>query len=108
MDVLKEHIEGNDTSLEEVVAVGDGANDISMIESAGIGIAFNAKDSVKEKADVLKYAEKFYSKKYKETKKLGYKNKDILNKISFKFNTNVQIKSTELSIKSVRKENSYE
>ena len=46
--------------------------------------------------------------KYKETKKLGYKNKDILNKISFKFNTNVQIKSTELSIKSVRKENSYE
>lgn len=63
---------------------------------------------VKEKADVLKYAEKFYSKKYKETKKLGYKNKDILNKISFKFNTNVQIKSPELSIKSVRKENSYE
>ena len=63
---------------------------------------------VKEKADVLKYAEKFYSKKYKETKKLGYENKDILNKISFKFNTNVQIKSTELSIKSVRKENSYE
>ena len=35
------------------VAVGDGANDISMIESAGIGIAFNAKDSVKEKADVV-------------------------------------------------------
>ena len=63
---------------------------------------------VKEKVDVLKYAEKFYSKKYKETKKLGYKNKDILNKISFKFNTNVRIKSTELSIKSVRKENSYE
>ena len=32
----------------------------------------------------------------------------MVNKISFKFNTNVQIKSTELSIKSVRKENSYE
>lgn len=30
---------------------------------------------LKKKADVLKYAEKFYSKKYKETKKLGYKNK---------------------------------
>jgi phosphoserine phosphatase len=53
LDVLKEHIEGNDTSLEEVVAVGDGANDISMIESAGVGIAFNAKDSVKETADVV-------------------------------------------------------
>lgn len=62
----------------------------------------------KEKADVLKYEKKFYSKKYKETKELGYKNKDILNKISFKFNTNVHIKSTQLSIKSVRKENSYE
>ena len=64
LDVLKEHIEGNDTSLEEVVAVGDGANDISMIESAGIGIAFNAKDSVKEKAlaDALKSIEKTYGK----------------------------------------------
>lgn len=62
----------------------------------------------KDKADALKYAEKFYLKKYSETKKLGYKNKDILDKITFKFNTNVQIKSTELSIKSVRKENGYE
>lgn len=53
LDVLKEHIEGNDISLEEVVAVGDGANDISMIESAGVGIAFNAKDSVKEIADIV-------------------------------------------------------
>lgn len=61
-----------------------------------------------DKADALKYREKFYLKKYSETKKLGYKNKDILDKITFKFNTNVQIKSTELSIKSVRKENGYE
>ena len=53
LDVLKEHIEGKDISLEDVVAVGDGANDISMIESAGVGVAFNAKDSVKEKADVI-------------------------------------------------------
>ena len=53
LDVLKEHIEGMDASLEEVVAVGDGANDISMIESAGVGIAFNAKDSVKQIADVV-------------------------------------------------------
>ncbi len=53
LDVLKEHIEGMDASLEEVVAVGDGANDISMIESAGVGIAFNAKDSVKQIADIV-------------------------------------------------------
>ena len=53
LDVLKDHVEDANISLEEVVAVGDGANDISMIESAGCGIAFNAKDSVKEIADIV-------------------------------------------------------
>ena len=53
LDVLKDHVENAGISLEEVVAVGDGANDISMIESAGCGIAFNAKDSVKEIADII-------------------------------------------------------
>ena len=53
LDVLKDHVEKEGFSLEEVVAVGDGANDISMIESAGCGIAFNAKDAVKEIADVV-------------------------------------------------------
>jgi phosphoserine phosphatase len=36
---------------EEVVAVGDGANDRIMIKNAGLGIAFNAKDVVKRVAD---------------------------------------------------------
>ena len=53
LDVLKDHVEEAGITLDEVVAVGDGANDISMIESAGFGIAFNAKDSVKEIADVV-------------------------------------------------------
>ena len=53
LDVLKDHAEKAGIALEDVVAVGDGANDISMIESAGCGIAFNAKDSVKEIADVV-------------------------------------------------------
>ncbi|WP_405319984.1 phosphoserine phosphatase SerB [Methanobrevibacter thaueri] len=53
LDVLKDHVEKAGIALENVVAVGDGANDISMIESAGCGIAFNAKDSVKEIADVV-------------------------------------------------------
>ena len=53
LDVLKDHVEKMGITLDEVVAVGDGANDISMIESAGCGIAFNAKDSVKEIADVV-------------------------------------------------------
>ena len=53
LDVLNDHVEKAGITLDEVVAVGDGANDISMIESAGCGIAFNAKDSVKEIADVV-------------------------------------------------------
>jgi phosphoserine phosphatase len=38
-------------SLEQVVAVGDGANDAVMIEKAGLGIAFHAKPKLKERAD---------------------------------------------------------
>lgn len=39
---------------ENVIAIGDGENDIEMIETAGIGIAMgNGKDSLKEKADYV-------------------------------------------------------
>jgi phosphoserine phosphatase len=37
--------------LQQTVAVGDGANDIDMLSLAGLGIAFNAKDVVREHAD---------------------------------------------------------
>ena len=37
--------------LEQTVAVGDGANDIDMIEAAGLGIAFNAKSALRASAD---------------------------------------------------------
>ena len=40
-----------DIPLEQVVAIGDGANDIDMLSVAGLGIAFNAKAIVKEAAD---------------------------------------------------------
>lgn len=35
---------------DQVVAVGDGANDLWMLAAAGLGIAFNAKPRVQEKA----------------------------------------------------------
>jgi phosphoserine phosphatase len=38
-------------SLEQVVAVGDGANDIPMLELAGMGIAYRAKPLVRQNAD---------------------------------------------------------
>jgi phosphoserine phosphatase len=37
--------------LEQCVAVGDGANDIDMLSTAGLGIAFNAKLALREVAD---------------------------------------------------------
>jgi phosphoserine phosphatase len=37
--------------LSHTVAVGDGANDIDMIESAGLGIAFNGKSKLNKIAD---------------------------------------------------------
>ena len=37
--------------LSQTVAVGDGANDLDMIATAGLGIAFNAKQAVREAAD---------------------------------------------------------
>lgn len=38
-------------SLEQTIAIGDGANDLDMIALAGLGIAFNAKPAVKAAAD---------------------------------------------------------
>jgi phosphoserine phosphatase len=37
--------------LDQTVAVGDGANDLDMLNTAGLGIAFNAKPVVREQAD---------------------------------------------------------
>ncbi len=40
-----------DIHLEQVIAVGDGSNDLPMIRQAGLGIAFHAKPKVKASAD---------------------------------------------------------
>jgi phosphoserine phosphatase len=37
--------------LDQVIAVGDGANDLPMLERAGLGIAFHAKQKLREAAD---------------------------------------------------------
>lgn len=38
--------------LSRTIAVGDGANDLDMLEAAGLGVAFNAKPSVRAAADM--------------------------------------------------------
>jgi phosphoserine phosphatase len=49
--LLKEIAQKEGISLEQVVAVGDGANDIPMISLSGMGIAYRAKPRVRQQAD---------------------------------------------------------
>jgi len=48
---LREFAALESVTLEQTVAIGDGANDLDMIALAGLGIAFNAKPAVKAAAD---------------------------------------------------------
>jgi len=48
--LLKLIAQQENISLEQVVAVGDGANDLPMLATAGLGIAFHAKEIVKKEA----------------------------------------------------------
>ena len=48
--LLREIAEREGIRLEQVIAVGDGANDLPMLAIAGLGIAFHAKPIVKEQA----------------------------------------------------------
>lgn len=49
-ELLRELAAKEQISLEQVVAVGDGANDLPMLSIAGLGIAFRAKPLVKAEA----------------------------------------------------------
>ncbi len=49
-DLLRELAEREGLVLEQVIAVGDGANDLPMLSIAGLGIAFRAKPLVKASA----------------------------------------------------------
>jgi phosphoserine phosphatase len=48
--LLSELAERENISLEQTIAVGDGANDLPMLNLAGLGIAFHAKPVVREGA----------------------------------------------------------
>jgi phosphoserine phosphatase len=49
-ELLRAIAEKENISLDQVVAVGDGANDLPMLSIAGMGIAFHAKPLVRQSA----------------------------------------------------------
>jgi phosphoserine phosphatase len=50
--ILKDMAQVYNVRLEQTVAIGDGANDILMLQDAGLGIAFRAKPKLQEVADM--------------------------------------------------------
>lgn len=48
--ILQTLAQGEGISLDQVIAIGDGANDLPMLSRAGLGIAFHAKEVVRRKA----------------------------------------------------------
>ena len=48
--LLREIAEAEGIALQQTVAIGDGANDLPMLSSAGLGVAFHAKPLVRESA----------------------------------------------------------
>ena len=48
---LQRFADESGVSLNQTVAIGDGANDLDMLATAGLGIAFNAKPVVRDAAD---------------------------------------------------------
>ncbi|MBV8782225.1 MAG: phosphoserine phosphatase SerB [Phycisphaerae bacterium] len=49
--LIKQIAASENISLEQTIAVGDGANDLPMLAAAGLGIAFHAKPLVAESAE---------------------------------------------------------
>ena len=48
---MKKIAEAEGVGLKQVIAIGDGANDLPMLSAAGLGVAFRAKPMVKASAD---------------------------------------------------------
>ena len=51
---MKHYLEYAGIAREDSIAIGDGPNDLQMMEYAGIGIAMgNAREEVKQRADLV-------------------------------------------------------
>ena len=58
-ELLKFLAQVENIELDQVIAVGDGANDLPMLNIAGLGIAFHAKPKVKRKCQTIYLINRF-------------------------------------------------
>lgn len=67
-NIVRSLAESLSIPLNEIIAVGDGANDIEMLSTAGLGVAYHAKEKVKQvipvqvnftEMDTIKYLTNF-------------------------------------------------
>jgi phosphoserine phosphatase len=74
--VLKDMAQVYKCRLEQTVAIGDGANDMFMLQTAGLGIAFRAKPKLQEVADMsLNHSERLDTLLYL----MGFTARDLAN-----------------------------
>lgn len=52
LQILKQYAEKLNLNLEETICVGDGANDIEMVQNAGLGVSYNGKDILDKTANL--------------------------------------------------------
>jgi phosphoserine phosphatase len=52
LEILRQEAASMHLPADEVLAVGDGANDIPMLQAAGLGVAYHAKPAVREAVSV--------------------------------------------------------
>jgi phosphoserine phosphatase len=52
-EALSEWAHASGVALSRTIAIGDGANDLRMMAVAGLGVAFNAKPAVRDRADLV-------------------------------------------------------
>ena len=52
LQILKQYTKKLNLNLEETICVGDGANDIEMIQNAGLGVSYNGKDILDKASNI--------------------------------------------------------
>ena len=53
LDITKSYLKKFNLTLNDVISVGDGANDINLIKFSGIGVSYKGKKILNNEADVV-------------------------------------------------------